>query len=127
MVDITPAIPTNRNMIDSYGDGGFRILGQRVEGHLVVGLTTHQEWHNTTLDQAGITALIQQIKDLPDPVEILLIGCGDEMVFLAEPLRQLFRDAGLSIDLMNTGAACRTFNVLMTEERRAAVALVAIR
>jgi len=83
-------------------------------------------WEHKTFDQEGVDQLIDAVKSLPDPVEVLLIGCGDNLMFLPEHLRQMFREAGISVDLMNTGAACRTFNVLMTEERRAAVALIAV-
>ncbi|MGB0844945.1 MAG: Mth938-like domain-containing protein [Alphaproteobacteria bacterium] len=126
MVDITPAIPNNRNMIDSYGDGGFRVLGERIEGDLIVGLTKVENWDDPALDNAGVTRLINLLENFPDPVEVLLIGCGNDVQFLPEPHRQMFRNAGISVDLMNTSAACRTFNVLMTEERRAAVALIAV-
>ncbi len=58
--------------------------------------------------------------------DILLIGCGPS--FVAEPagLRAALRDAGAVLEWMDTGAACRTFNVLLAEDRRVAAALIAV-
>lgn len=60
-------------------------------------------------------------------VEILLVGCGRFMTPIPEVLRRHIKEqAGATIDPMDTGAACRTYNVLLAEERRVAAALIAI-
>ncbi|MEE2624090.1 MAG: MTH938/NDUFAF3 family protein [Verrucomicrobiota bacterium] len=61
----------------------------------------------------------------PKP-EILLLGSGAGSALLPEALRSEMRAAGIIIECMNTGAACRTFNVLMGEDRRVAAALFAV-
>ncbi len=59
-------------------------------------------------------------------IEVLLIGCGPKMLLLPAPLRASFAGLPFSVDVMETGAACRTFNVLIGESRRVAAALTPI-
>ncbi|MGH6796969.1 MAG: MTH938/NDUFAF3 family protein, partial [Roseiarcus sp.] len=59
-------------------------------------------------------------------VEILLLGCGPRMAPVPPALRQGLRVAGIVVDAMDTGAACRTYNVLLSEDRRVAAALLAL-
>ena len=61
-----------------------------------------------------------------EAIEILLVGAGKELKPLPPALRQLFRDARISVDPMSTGAAVRTYNVLLAEDRAVAAALVAV-
>ena len=58
--------------------------------------------------------------------DVLLLGCGERMAIPPEALRTELRGHGISIDPMDTGAACRTFNVLLAEGRRVAAALIAL-
>ena len=60
-------------------------------------------------------------------VQILLLGFGPKMCAIPRSLRSLFRSAGIVVEPMDTGAACRTFNVLLAEDRRVAAALLPIR
>jgi uncharacterized protein len=59
-------------------------------------------------------------------VELLLIGTGARMAQIDRTLRQALRADGVVIEVMDTGAACRTYNVLMAEGRRVAAALIAV-
>ncbi len=70
--------------------------------------------------------LLEEVTGAAEGPEILLVGCGP--CFLAEPagLRAALREAGAVLEWMDTGAACRTFNVLLAEDRRAAAALIAV-
>ena len=61
-----------------------------------------------------------------DYIEILLVGCGPELVRLDKDLHQMFRAAGIMADVMSTGAAVRTLNVLLAENRAVAAALIAV-
>ena len=61
-----------------------------------------------------------------DPVDLLLIGCGAHNVILDENIKMELRNAGIVLETMDTGAACRTFNVLTCEDRRVAAALIAV-
>jgi uncharacterized protein len=60
------------------------------------------------------------------PVLILLVGCGTQLIQIPPPRRAELRAAGLVVDAMDTGAACRTYNVLRAEARPVAAALIAV-
>ena len=59
-------------------------------------------------------------------IEILLVGTGRDLMRLPPALREAFRQAGISADSMSTGAAVRTYNVLLAEDRAVAAALIAV-
>lgn len=59
-------------------------------------------------------------------IEVLLIGTGDGMRVLPKELREAFRQAGISVDPMSTGAAVRTYNIMLLESRAVAAALIAV-
>ena len=83
----------------------------------------------TALGSGWLKAGLARPEDLlaSDPVpQILLIGCGQGAAMISPALRQALRAAGAVIDAMDTGAACRTYNVLLAEERRVAAALIAV-
>ena len=60
------------------------------------------------------------------PVELLLLGSGQKMQLLPGVLRRDLRSAGVVVEVMDTGAACRTYNILLAEARRVAAALLPI-
>ena len=61
-----------------------------------------------------------------DQIEFLLFGTGDTQIFPSSEIRASFEHYQLGLEVMSTGAACRTFNVLLAEERRVAAALLAV-
>ena len=78
-------------------------------------------------DMSGVTAeSLAAARDELAEVEILLLGCGPELVFVGKALRAAVRALGPVLEPMDTGAACRTYNVLLAEERRVAAALIAV-
>ena len=82
-------------------------------------------WSVTTHEDISIESLQGIVKAEP-PVEILLIGCGPKFLLPPKVLREELRAAGIGLEWMDTGAACRTFNVLLTEERQVAAALIPV-
>jgi len=110
-------------LVEAYGDGGFRFLGKRVEGSVLVteaGFFPIDALAATDLTIAHFDMLVSG-KDRP---EILLVGTGDKMTLLPAELRKALEQQGFSVELMDTGAAARTFNVLRMEDRRVAALLV---
>lgn len=78
-------------------------------------------------EAAEVTAAtLQAVRDAEEATDILLAGCGPRFVPPPEGLREAIREMGLSLEWMDTGAACRTFNVLLAEERPVAAALIAV-
>jgi uncharacterized protein len=122
-VDVTPLIPADRQMIESYGRSSFRVHGVAYEGAIVVFPAVTEAWPGVTrfdnLTRESFAAIIAH-----GGVEILLVGCGPRMAPLPKELRAHLRAAGIVVDTMDTGAACRTYNVLLAEDRRVAAALL---
>lgn len=124
-MDLTPDIPAGRQVIEAYGDGGFRVSGARTTGSVIV--TPNQTLGWSVKDVAELTPYSFTVLDNAlDPIEVLLLGCGDSIAFVKPDIRAALKDRGIALDLMDTGAACRTYNVLMAEDRRVAAALIAI-
>ncbi len=125
IMDITPTIAKEKQLISGYGNGGFTISGLRYDGSVLVLPDKTLMW-----DVAELTALTPEsfaplLEASPLP-EILLVGCGAEHSFLAAPIRALLKSRRVIAEPMSTGAACRTYNILLAEGRPVAAALVAV-
>ena len=82
---------------------------------------------SSDLDVAGVTlASLSPLLSSEPRLEILLVGTGKRLVPLHPMLKAQLRERGIGADPMDTGAACRTYNVLMAEGRRVAAALIAV-
>jgi len=126
-MDVTPLIPRGRQIVDGYGEGGFRISGQRVEGSVIVFPDKVAAWAVTeaaALSAGSLEAV--SAAGRAGTVELLLIGTGARMTRVDGALRRALRADGVVVEAMDTGAACRTYNVLMAEGRRVAAALIAV-
>ena len=114
-----------RHGIDAYGGGGFRFAEMSHRGSILALPSGVHAWAVT--EAAGITpASLGPVLDDAQAIDLLLIGTGADLVPLPEPLRRRLREAGLRIDVMQTGAAARTYNILLAENRRVAAALIAV-
>jgi uncharacterized protein len=117
--------PSGPLLIDGYGAGGFRISGQAHKGSILILPDRVVAWPVTDVAALSLADLAPVTAASPTP-EILLLGCGRRSAMIAPALRQALRSAGVVIDAMDTGAACRTYNVLLSEARRVAAALIAV-
>jgi uncharacterized protein len=111
--------------IDAYGDFGFRLKGRRYEGSLLIVGDRTERWEVARveeLDSRTLSALMEAVRG----VRILIIGTGIRPTPLAPMLRARVEAAGIGLEVMDTGAACRTFNVLRAEDGRVAAALIAV-
>ncbi|TVR99489.1 MAG: hypothetical protein EA406_03375 [Rhodospirillales bacterium] len=124
-MDITPRVPAGRSLIQGYGGGGFRISGVRVAGSRLVFPERNLPWDVTDVDAITIASLSEVVAGA-EPVSILLIGCGQEGRRPNPAIAEAMREHGVVVEWMATGAACRTFNVLIGEERPVAAALIAV-
>jgi len=124
-MEITPEIPQGRQVIESYGPGRFRIAGVAHAGSVLVFPERTQAWPVAAMADLSLDSLSDVLAAAP-AVEILLIGCGPRLMPIPGALRGALRAHGVGCDAMDTGAACRTFNVLLAEARRVAAALIAL-
>ena len=114
-----------RAPIDAYGNGGFRFADMSHRGSILClpsGIYGWEPADPLTLGPGDFERVLAEA----DGIEILLVGTGKELKPLPPALRQAFREAGISADPMSTGAAVRTYNVLLAEDRAVAAALVAV-
>ncbi|HEY6630240.1 MAG TPA: Mth938-like domain-containing protein [Rhizobiaceae bacterium] len=114
-----------RAPVDAYGNGGFRFADMSHRGSI---LCLPSGIHGWEPDDPGKLTLkdFERVFQQADAIEILLIGTGKELKPLPAALRQAFREAGISADPMSTGAAVRTYNVLLAENRAVAAALASV-
>ena len=120
-----PARFPGRAPIEAYGNGGFRFADMSHRGSILALPSGIEAW--TVIAAAEITPqnLRRVIEEAP-AIEILLVGTGETMVPLSRDARAALEAVGLVPELMATGAAVRTYNVLLSENRAVAAALVAV-
>jgi uncharacterized protein len=120
-----PARFPGRAPIDAYGNGGFRFADMSHRGSILALPSGIEAWPVAKVEDIMIDVLRRLVEEAGS-IEILLIGTGNTMSPLPKGSRAALEAAGLFPDLMSTGAAVRTYNVLLSEERAVAAALVAV-
>lgn len=116
----------NAPSIDAYGDGGFRLDGNRHEGSLLIVTDEPAAWGVS--DLAGLTpeSLAPVLQAGRNEVEFLLLGVGARNAMPPKPVREALQRAGIGLEFMDTPAAARLYNILTAEGRRVAAALIAV-
>ncbi|MEP2641250.1 Mth938-like domain-containing protein [Roseobacter sp.] len=109
---------TDAKPVDGYGQGFFRIGGAVFQGPVIVGPQGVQSWAGYS-DADAVLALAGQ-------VDVVFMGTGAEIAHLPSQLRTNLEEAGLGVEVMASPAACRTYNVLLSEGRRIALALIPV-
>jgi len=117
--------PRPRKVVTAYGDGGFRIAGERIEGSVILFPERFAAWPVTSMAELTAESLGEIVAAARD-VDLLVLGSGSQPPLVKQPVRDALKAHGIVIDAMDTGAACRTFNILLTEGRAAAAALIAV-
>lgn len=112
-------------LIDGYGDGGFRVKGRRFEGAVVI--MENGVWPMKLTDDGLIDPEIADFLDANDPrPDVILVGLGETMMPIGKTLRDAFDAKSFAADPMDSGAAARTYNVLLMEGRRVAALLMPV-
>lgn len=114
-----------RAPIEAYGNGGFRFAGMSHRGSLLCLGEAIVGWAPTTAANLTLDDFAALLAE-PAGIELLLLGTGREFLLPPSTLRSGLRDAGIRIEPMDTGAACRTYNVLFAEGRPVGAALIAV-
>jgi len=112
-------------LIDGYGNGGFRIAGQHYDGSVLVFADGVVAWEAARAEDISPQGLAP-VQERGVAVELLLLGCGARLQPVPEPVRHMLAGLGIRVEPMDTGAACRTYNVLALEDRAVAAALIAV-
>lgn len=114
-----------RAPIDAYGNGGFRFADMSHRGSLLIVPSGIYGWDVADFDDLTPTLCAKFLQELVRPAFVLL-GTGPEHRMPPEPVRKLFAEAGIGLEPMSTGAAARTYNVLLAEGRDFGAGLIAV-
>ncbi|MEP9398156.1 Mth938-like domain-containing protein [Mesorhizobium sp. KR2-14] len=124
-IEIREAHFPGRAPIEAYGNGGFRFADMSHRGSLLCLPSGIYGW-----EPADPLALVAEdfarVLAEAAEIQILLVGTGSELRPLPKALRAALREQKISADPMSTGAAVRTYNVLLAEDRAVAAALIAV-
>lgn len=123
-LSMEPAHFPGRAPVDSYGGGGFRFAEMSHQGSILCLLSGIHSWEAKTPSDFSSDAF-QPVLD-SEGLEILLVGTGKDLMPLPKGVREALAEKGIRADPMSTGAAARTFNVLLAEGRAVGAALLAV-
>ena len=121
-MELTPLAPAGRQIIERYAESGFRVSGLIYRGSILVFPDSTLSWSAAALSEVTAESLAPVIEH--GGVKILLLGLGRAMRAIPPTLRTRLHTPGIVIEPMDTGAACRTYNVLVAEDRNVAAALL---
>ena len=114
-----------RAPIDSYGNGGFRFADMSHRGSLLMLPSGIYGWHMAEGDPLTVENF-QRVFDEAADIEVLLVGTGKDIRPLPKELKARFKEHGISSDPMSTGAAVRTYNIMLAESRAVAAVFIAV-
>jgi len=123
-MDITPAIPEGKNIIKGYGDMTFKINDDEHKSSIIVFPDKIISWDIVSFSDVSLDSFNEILPE--KELEILLVGCGDVHMPLDNDIMLEFQSSGIGLEIMTTGAACRTYNVLLAEGRNVAAALTLV-
>jgi len=121
-MDLTPISSTGRQVVERYAASGFRVSGVIYSGPVLVFPDRTISWDAASASDVTWESLAPVIEH--GGMEILLLGLGRSASAVPAEVRTALRAAGIRLEAMDTGAACRTYNVLVAEDRRVAAALI---
>ena len=104
--------------LDGYGPGFFRVAGQVIQGPMLVTDQRATTWGGMD----DLTALLALAKE----IDVLLLGTGADTAHPPRALREALEEVGVGVEAMASPAACRTYNVLVSEGRRIALAALPV-
>ncbi|SDC92451.1 Mth938-like domain-containing protein [Ruegeria marina] len=115
---LTEVSYTDAEPVDGYGPGFFRIGGVVWQGATLTGPRGTSTW--------GGYADADPLLALADQIDVLFIGTGAEVAHIPAALRASLEEAGTGVEIMTSPSACRTYNVLLSEGRRIALAVLPV-
>jgi uncharacterized protein len=114
-----------RAPIDYYGNGRFSFAEMSHNGSLLCLPSGIFGWSPASLAEMD-EVTFAPIFNEADGIEILVVGCGNDIGAFPRDLRDKLRAVGIGLEIMATGPAVRTYNILLSEDRPVAAALIAV-
>jgi uncharacterized protein len=124
-IEIREAHFPGRAPIDAYGNGGFRFADMSHRGSLLCLPSGIHGWEVEEGEALTAAAFLRVLAESSD-IEVLLVGTGANLKPLPAEVKAALKAKGISSDPMSTGAAVRTFNIMLAESRAVAAALIAV-
>jgi len=124
-MDITPLVPKGKQVITGYGNGQFKVSGQVYTTPILVFPDRTVLWDikpNAAISLENLNVVLEEEGE----IDLLLIGCTKSQMAIPPKIRTALKEAGIALEIMDTGAAVRTYNVVLAEGRRVAAALIAV-
>ena len=125
MNKIIPCYPGSHH-IDTYGNGGFRFAKKSHRGSLICVPSGIFTWNMINFDNITFADLSSIYNQLVKP-SLLLVGTGKTHAYFSSKVNSELIKAGINLETMSTGAACRTYNIMLNENRPVAAALLVVR
>ena len=113
-------------LIEAYGEGGFRLSGAWHSGSLLILADHARAWPVATFAELTLESLAPVLAAGRAEVEFLLLGVGTHNAQPPRAIREALLAAGMGLEFMDTPSAARLYNVLTSEGRRLAAALIAV-
>lgn len=124
-MDITPLLPEGAKIIQAYASGQFRVAGDVFKHAVIVFPDDVISWDKDATEPFCVSDF-QAVLDRADDVDVLFLGCGRMGQQVSQDLRDALSAKGIIIEVMDSAAACRTYNVLMAEGRKVVAALLPV-
>jgi uncharacterized protein len=124
-IEIREAHFPGRAPIDAYGNGGFRFADMSHRGSILCLPSGIHGWEFNEGELLTVAAFERVLAE-SSAIEVLLVGTGANLRPLPAELKAALKAKGISSDPMSTGAAVRTFNIMLAESRAVAAALIAV-
>ncbi len=112
--------------IDAFGDNGFRVAGERHEGSIQILGGAVEAWAHPEAPGDLTPDHFEAILKAGDPPDLVILGVGPAMRHPPAAVREAFRKSGIGLETMDTPTACRAYNIVAGEARRAWAALIAV-
>jgi uncharacterized protein len=125
---LRPAFAPGSHSIAAYGRGAFAFAGMSHAGAILAtpsGVRPIEATSVENLDPVALAPLMAEYDENRGAIEFLIIGTGERMAPIPKASRVMLKQAGLRFEAMATGAALRVYNVMQSEGRRVAAALIA--
>ncbi len=123
-----PAFAPGSHSIAAHGGGAFAFAGMRHEGSILAtpkGVRSIDALSVDDLDERSLAPLIMELVAAPGSIEFVIVGAGARMAPAPDALKAVLRARRVRFETMATGPALRVYNVMLSEGRRVAAALIA--
>ncbi len=114
-----------RALIDGYGNGGFLFADMSHRGSILATAEGISEWR-----PADVAAIepddLRALRESSEPIDIFILGSGRATNFPSKEIRAQLAEICRSVEVMSTGTAISTYNILLAEARRVAAGLIAV-